>query len=422
MEIDTESNTNLESTLQGDNAIGLEVDTGSNRNPKLRQEVAAFRGFTVDRWCEWLNAFFSYEIDSPKPRSKPYEPELSVGPRELHFALISLYLSLESMADRNRLAEALACVFETTSFVKPNAALINHLLKVIAVAKSLRSKRLLRRTLFDDVLRDIYYNRENLHTLLLSVVGEFDVDEKLIDYLHRSADQTEDYSYLLTVFRLLAANAEDEAYTFIKRIVPHTKTDTDTDALNLALEIKAEFSRVGYQPFCEWYCNNAVTIGAEWPEEFGAFEEKMTQVFLTSHQTTFADEENVYLTMLWYQLGARKSEITAEKVKEIATLYRVLGIDTVVGALSNLKRRGIRWSYVSEYACFVADTYGGTSTKPSGRRIEIETDSGDIDEASFNRVDEPELDKIFESVKTYDVFEDAGPMKKTEGYDLTVSG
>lgn len=382
--------------------------------------LTEFRQFSVSRWCKWLDAFIAGE---------PHQPKIEVGPEELDSILHGLYEDLDDKGTQNRLSEAIMSYYEVTRVSEENAELIHLLLRVMADMKPIRAKRFLRRQLFDEIFLELNTKRvdsdystgasldttpEVLHTLLLSVVGEYDVDDDLSDYIDKSANKIKDHAYLLVCFRLLASGGGEEGFSLINRIIPLTKSEAEAE--DLAMEIKAEFDRLGYRYFCLWYCNNASDLASRWPDQFSMFEERVMYEALPSDLEQFGDSEDRYLNLLKKQLYAALGRYTARQLVDIARLHKSFGIDIISSALCNIWRlssnatpKKLRWHYISEYPSFAE------RTRPSTKRsIEVIRETGEPDWETFDAQEEPELEVIFERVKSFYVLGRALEKKEAE--------
>lgn len=175
-----------------------------------------FRAFTEDRWVVWIKTFLQKESTTPPlPVWEDRYPE----------ELIALFKQLDDPQAANRMAFALARVFEATPAEPAFSEWLYVELHVLAVATSDYAKAVLHRRLREEALAGLTFAETDLHSLLLSVLGVYHIDEWLADYIRSSADRrTSDLSYLLLGFRLLARKHIYDCRVFLDRIVPLLKT------------------------------------------------------------------------------------------------------------------------------------------------------------------------------------------------------
>src|SRR5467141_1691142 len=158
------------------------------RQSATGHSVSAFRGLSADRWVDWINSFLS---------SSAHSPTITIGREELHHILIRIYDNLETQQDRGSFETALTLLFESTQTLQDNAERLYYLLQLLAYAKPPRAKRIVRRLLFDEVLTDVHFGEQHLHWMLLTTSSEYDVDDEIVDYVHRSVRRLNDFKYAL---------------------------------------------------------------------------------------------------------------------------------------------------------------------------------------------------------------------------------
>ena len=139
--------------------------------------------------------------------------------------------------------------------------MIYNLLNTISRIKPFRAKRLLTRDVLDEVLLGpnapgLQYKGHDLHTLLVSTRGEWEIDETIIDYIFNSTKRIKDFPDLRLCFRLLASSGGEDAYHLLNRIIPSfslSASEAESAAQDLALELSVEFEdRLGHRHFFYW--------------------------------------------------------------------------------------------------------------------------------------------------------------------------
>jgi len=222
--------------------------------------------FTIDQWAEWIGSQLHLKKASPQIPSS--------GRQELHQTLINVHKELEDKASKERFRKAVSLVFESTQALRENAEEIYYLLQVISYLKPLRAKRLIRRHLFEEILRNVAYGGQELHTMLLVAYSKYDIDDELLDYILRSArDRRAEYSYLLVCFRILSQRNGEEAISFLETLFPYLVSKQNV--AQMVRVIRGIIFRTGYRPLFEWYENEFRRCLQQWPVEAASFREAL---------------------------------------------------------------------------------------------------------------------------------------------------
>lgn len=382
----------------------------------LRKALPVFEGFSENDFCDWIEALLQAFNDDPFLAVAPLTPHLDLGAEEVDGILVGLHRGLRGA--RGQFADAIATLYESTPYIDGYAERIYLLLQVVATVRPRRLRNTLRANLLDELAFNIQFtesqrdlNRcfvekaEDLHTLLLSVAGEYGQDESLLEYIRGSAEEIKYHPYLLVCFRLLAASGDSEAFAFLETILPHTHSYDESG--NLALEVLEEIKRrTNYRQFCKWYTSKAVELSSSWPEEFRLFEDAFHQyAFPEIIQTIdtidlFDLAGDKYRNLVAMQLHAQGVRYTAEEVLRIARLYEVFGKDQIIAGLHNIWRRASAaraeippWEYIT-----VSEFMVGSLQQSKSNKREIEVAGGGA--VSFDATQEPILDEIFEQLNT----------------------
>ena len=320
-----------EETLRTETTTGgeLRATTGG----ELRAGSASFENFTADRWVEWINAFLNRE---------DYSPTVEAGNEELHHVLAKVYNGLEKKTGRDRFAEGLATVFESTPLIKKNAGALYCILELLSYIKPVRAKRIIRRHLYAGTLKPMEYGLRNLHTMLLVAASKYDVDDELSEYVKLSAREEPDYGYQLVCLRALSTRGQAEFMTFFQNVFKRTKTSTE--AAQLTRETMGILRKCGYSAFCNWYTSAAVNPSPDSARSFELLEPHLKKMVFNRLEVPdfkqtpeFAllklPDANPYYTLTAAQLHAYDGWYTPRQVVAIAKLYQQVGVDAIVNAL-----------------------------------------------------------------------------------------
>ena len=112
-----------------------------------------FEDFTEDEFCEWIDSLLGALRADPTLSIAPLSPRLELGAEEIDGILIGLYKSLRR--SRGYFADAIAMLYESTSYIEGHAERIYLLLQLIAVIKPRRARNLLRGHLLDEIALSI---------------------------------------------------------------------------------------------------------------------------------------------------------------------------------------------------------------------------------------------------------------------------
>src|SRR6185295_7219374 len=141
-------------------------------------------------------------------------------------------------------------LFEGTPIINKNARYFRSLIELLALLKPYQAKSLVRRHLFARSFADLEDGSLNLHTLLLMVASEYEIDEELLDFITRTARETSDTGYLLACLRAASYPGGTEYLKILEIILPRVK-EQQRSAVLLAREIGYVLFLYGSRHFCE---------------------------------------------------------------------------------------------------------------------------------------------------------------------------
>jgi hypothetical protein len=293
--------------------------------------------FTTEHWVDWIRRILNYEL---------VEPTIPATLDEIHQSLARVYFSLESGAARDRFADAISILFESTPLVNANARRIDSLITLISAIKPLRAKKLVRRHLFGGALRGMEYGKRDLHTTLLVAAGKYQVDDELVDYIKRSAQRTGDYTYKLACLSILPAYGQRNFVEFLNGLIASLD---EKKALQLGRQLNGILRKYGFMEFCRWFTDTLRddSDGALCDKlEFEWMEKALTaMVFKSASVPAFDDSADLsslvitgdaYRNVTALQVFARNEVLTPVQVVALARLHSQLDIDLIVKVLVNI--------------------------------------------------------------------------------------
>lgn len=362
----------------------------------------SFEGFTPERWAQWINAFLNRE---------DYSPAVEVGNEELHHVLARVYNKLAKKADRDRFAEGLAILFESTPLIRKNAAEIYYIIELLQYLKPIGAKRIIRRHLYAGTLKGVGYGRQDLHTMLLVAASKYDVDDELSEHVKLSARDEKHFGYQLVCLRVLSMRGQEEFLSFFKKVF--NRVTNAGEAAQLAREIKSILRKRGYSAFCRWYTDLALNPSPDSERAFQLLEPNLREIVFDTldvpdlkNKRTFAaislPDADPYFTLIAAQLHAYDRWYTPRQVVAIAKLHEQADVDLVVNALIVIWRRTQHRAPNEQSWIFITpgSLYGGRLKDPHLAMVS----GGSVPHASptaeFNTEEEPDLALIFERVKT----------------------
>jgi hypothetical protein len=359
-------------------------DAPATNEAQSSHEYAEFQNFGLEQWLEWLNAFLAPD---------PQPPFIATNKEEIHHALIDLYKGLKSKTTRDLFAEAIKRIFQTTPRIEQNAELLYYLLHIISYTVPLNAKDLLRERLHEGVLRTIEYGKQNLQTLLLIANSKYEVDDDLIDYIHRSARASKDYKFFLASLRVLSSRGGAHAYPFIEQLLP--LVESETESFQLARQLKSIGYRVGYWHFFDWYRSRAEKLTSQWPQQWYMFECGLRHRLLTERALPTLAKSDPYAAFLSGLVHASLRELAPSTVLTIARLYPIIGKESIIDRLSEIWERGyhkwekVTWDYLSSKEIYQPNRAAITNAR---RRPAYQ-------ELFFDLAVESELEEIFLGVR-----------------------
>jgi hypothetical protein len=347
-------------------------------------DYAEFDDFGVGQWIEWLNAFLS---------NAPHSPLIATNKEELHHSLLDLYRGLGNKPKRDSFAEAIKLIFETTQRIGENKEQLYYLLHIIIYTVPLNAKWLLRQRLHESVLNNIEYGHQNLQTLLLIANSKYEVDDDLVDYVHRSARVSRDYRHLLASLRILALRGGQEAYPFIEYFLPFITSEAKS--FQLARQLRSIGQRIGYKHFFEWYTRRSEELAKEWHEHWYFFERGLKERLFTEQTFRAISNSDPYAGFLTGYVYASLHELTPSTVLGIARLFKIAGKEYTITHLceiwnkGNEKWRSGPWEFLTPEESLERD------------RAAITTDGSvaDYREEFFDPDEEDELEEVFLEVR-----------------------
>ena len=304
---------------------------------------ATFQELTEDQWVDWLGGFLRHEeISPPLPVFEDRHAE----------ELIALFRRLGNASAGARFSQAIARVFEATAAEPVFAECLYISLHVLAVATSDHAKSVLRRRLREEAFEGLEYAGAALQPFLLSILGVYQVDEWLADYIRKSTARFLDSSrakplqyhslrdYLLLGFRLLARRNLFEARLYLDRVIPILEPSGDIELLG------EEFITIvidhGWRYLFSLYLESA-------EEPTGDGESKAKAIAQALRQSTFpyfveetSHDLDSFFMILEFLVSLRPESLTAPQ------LYTILSTIDGMGSEDDksLATRGLRLAYI----------------------------------------------------------------------------
>ena len=349
------------------------------------EETNRFEGFSLDDWCIWIEALISHgEI----------EPKIEIGEDELQHVLARIYDNLRSEQARNLFSQAVAILFQITPPHERKSEQLYYLTNVISYIRPLQARATLRRLLFGEVLIDVTYGRQDLHTMLLNANCKYDVDDDLVDYIKRSAARIDDFTYLLVCFRALATRGAKEAVSFLDLLIPHLTSGVH--AQQFSAQVSEFIRKFGYRQVSKWYALCYESFSSSYAEQWEAFEDILKQCLKVEEELDPRFSKNPYAMIVLMQLIAGEKILQPNKILSLvrlcseADIEKTLAVSSLVNIWNKTRRMDLdsAWDVVSSsgYESIVRDST-------------ICWIKNKYDEAFFNRREEQDVFEILEGVK-----------------------
>jgi hypothetical protein len=366
------------------------VAAGSSSGPPMPDTFVRFK---LEHWVAWIRKFLNEEL---------CEPAITVGNQEHYTALAGLYESLETESQRDLFADAVGDLFAHTPLSERKAKVFRSLIELLAMLTPYKAREAARRRLYLRSFAGMEDDGLELHTLLLIANCKYPIDEELADFIERTAQETDDFGYLLVCLRAVSEPGGKQYLRFLDIALPHL--NTQQRAVALALEVGDIIFLHGCRHFCKWYSAAARDVSRE-DDLFDAFERfegaLKKHVFPELHLLP-PNSADPYRTLVAAQLHVYDRRFSAKEVLEVARLYPQAGKATTVNALVNIWRRietvfpddGVPWYYNAPPA---------RQASNGGPLLPAYLSSGPNPEtsvsATFYEAQEPVLAEIFETVK-----------------------
>ena len=310
------------------------------------------------------------------------EPAVVRGPQESCVVLGNVYHELESKSQRDLFGDAIKILFESTPIVRPNSGYLRSILELLALLKPYQAKSLLRRHLFARSLLGMKDGGIDLHTLLLIVNSKYDVDDALMEFVERTARQTEDFGYLLTCLRTASQSGGAEYLRVLDTVLLRVKESRN--AILLARELGDVMYLYGSRPFDEWYSTKLQNAPnpSYISEGFKLFEEALKKIVFRNVDIG-KPANDPYRTLIAAQLYANDRFYTAKEIVAVGRLHVHVGIDETVQALVNVwnriktkcENRTLPWYFTRGYSS--ADPYLLSSGRSPEVRDSVELEESD---------------------------------------------
>lgn|GEM_PF-2787852 len=201
--------------------------------------------WSIQEWQEWLQAVIRGET-TVKSLNRDSEP---------HLDIIALYNDLPSLASRQRFAEAVGQLLAALPVLPRNAAHLYTLLHVFAYTRPQVTIDRLRHHLFIGSFQNILHEGASLHTLLLEVVGAYDLTAETVSYIARSVRQPVDPSYATAAMRVMELRDRKASL----ELLPHVLQGISRreDVAPLATHLKGFAASYGYEGLYYWWAATA---------------------------------------------------------------------------------------------------------------------------------------------------------------------
>ena len=207
-----------------------------------------FESMTSAEWREWLElALAGDSLDPPLQRAN----------RELHQDLLAVFRDLPSNSAL-RMADAVGELIRVTSLVDNFAERLYLLLEVAATVKPQRIFDYLDRILRDEVGRRLFYANTDLHSNILAVLGRYDVDDRLVDYIDESAWRFGEWRYALHGFRIASLKSAQHGGRLLPLLIRLIEDDpqrAEVRTEQLAVQLAAVVLRHGHGDMVSVFLN-----------------------------------------------------------------------------------------------------------------------------------------------------------------------
>jgi hypothetical protein len=192
--------------------------TTAHLTAQQRAALELLENFRLGDWCRWIREL----VDGD-----PCNPDLGIGNTSPNQVLSWLFES--GLRRTSVFTEAIGRVYEGTP--PSRTGQMYHLLQSMAVIKPDYCRDLLLRHLKQRRFDSTFFRNFNLKALALSVRSNYAIDSDLLFFAKRSALETDDFSYRLTCFRVLAKHDRFAGFNLFRLLLPHLQDDRNRKIL-----------------------------------------------------------------------------------------------------------------------------------------------------------------------------------------------
>lgn len=278
----------------------------------------------------------------------------------LHIALINVHRAMQGGAQRDAYDEAATDLLWSKIGNSAESMAVFVLLQLLAYAKPPAAKQILRRIVTAELIRGFSFDSHDLHTLALAAVGQYPIENDLLDYIRRSLATISDLRYLLTCFRIRARHDPNTAVDMLLSLLA-TASNSGETALVMR-ELKGFAGANGFRPLVAWYTRNEPLPSETQAIVHGAEPLLLTYVTgLSLHLDATADPFRPLLTAM---VLARTRELSPHDWAEILSQASAAADDEIGPIIEFIWRRQLSIDRVPEV--LGTEDYKHAEPRPDG--------------------------------------------------------
>ena len=290
--------------------------------------LTVFNAFGEAEWAEWLDRFLNGERA---------DPPLYLGHREPHVALVGLCDRL-SLDAAGRFGRGVALAFQATPVEPRYGPRLHSLLHVLAYARPLAAKGVLRQRLYEGALAGLAHGGQELDALAVLANGKYEADGRLCDYVERRAPSAS-FGFRIAAVRALSFRGDDRAARFLWHFIRDLEDGVHARVLSGILP--GVVDRTGFAPFQRWYHAESPRLWAEFPGGARPLAEVLAAV-CDPHE-----HRDAHARLLRAEIASRYGLLPWEALEQVIDTRRQVDESVVVGVLSRIYSEsrvfGIPW-------------------------------------------------------------------------------
>jgi hypothetical protein len=288
--------------------------------------------FDTDEWLRWLRAL------TASPGSERPTIELQRD-EDISERLARLYDRLGAAAQRQRFQDALAALCGATTPVPHNAPALFILLQVVAHVRPPETKAYLLRCLEGRTLAGLTHQGTNLATLALAVAAAYPVDDRLVYFIDRTSQVTDDFEYLLVCLRILATRAPTPQLDLLDRVV--VRATTPQRQAQVTGEIEMIVRRTGLALLYRWFRIRSAEM-CDLPSEAMAFFTTFVRIRLLGPMDSAFASPDRYAAMLATYLDGFAYQFSASQLLFLGLCADLVGKTEAAFLLNRIRVASLR--------------------------------------------------------------------------------